>query len=102
MKNVFDDISVNEIPEGKENEYLSEEESLEIKRKLKAFLKFYIVFFAYLIVFIVVIVLKWFIEFPDWLKVLMYIIASSEIITIVIGAVKYSHLLKYLKGISEK
>jgi len=100
-KNMYDEFTVDEIPEGKENEYYSEEQSLEIKNKLKSFARFQIVFIMYFVILIIISILKMFVEFPDWLRITIYVIAGSGVITIIIGIFKYTRLLKFIKDISE-
>ena len=102
IKNVYDEFTVDEIPEGKENEYYSEEQSLEIKNKLKSFAKFQIVFIVYFVVLMIISILKMFVEFSEWLRVTTYVIAGSGVVTIIIGIFKYTRLLKFVKNISKE
>jgi len=102
LKKIYDEYSVNEIPEGKENEYYTKEQSLEIGRRVKAIALNQVVLFACLIVIVVITMLKGFIEFSRWIEVLISIVAIvGIIIPVVVGAIQYSRFRKFMKETSE-
>lgn len=100
-KNIYDECSVDVIPEGKENEYYSEEESLIIKKKIIIVARFTMLFSIYLFILMIIVILKTFIEFPQWLKILTYIIVGSGMIVFMIGVIKYARFLKFAKEKSQ-
>lgn len=94
-RNNFDDYTVDVIPEGKENEYFSKEQSAEIIRKLKNVVRFFIILLTFLIMFLISSILKLFIDFPSWINILINsILILGSIISIIIGAIKYMYLKK--------
>ncbi|MBU1094818.1 MAG: hypothetical protein KKH01_10210 [Firmicutes bacterium] len=102
LKNIIDEYSVNKIPEGKENEYYTKEQLLEISRRFKAIAINQMILFACLIAILVITVLKYFIEFSRWIEISLSILANvGIIISVIIGAIQYSHIRKFTKETSE-
>jgi len=97
LKNIIDEYSVDKIPEGKENEYFSNEKLLEISRRLKAIAFNQMILISSLIVALVVRILKWFIEFSRWIEILFFVFATIGIISVVISAIQYSRFKKSIE-----
>lgn len=98
-KNIYDDITVDEIPKGKESDYYSLEESAQIKENIEKFIKFRMVLFVIYILITIAHILKLIFGFSDWLKIVVYIISPTGLILIIIGIIKYVRLLKFVKNI---
>jgi hypothetical protein len=89
-----DDLSVDVIPEGKENEYLTLEQSNEVRRRAKLLLPSGIIFIGLFIAFSV----DMFIEFPLWITVLLLIVTGMNLLYFVF---LFYSLGKYISKVSK-
>jgi hypothetical protein len=102
LKNIFDDMTTDIIPEGKESEYYTKEQSFELTKKIKQLSKFSLAFHPFLITFMILSFLKMFIDFPNWFSILIYVFVVFFLISIITGIVMYIKLLKFAKEISKE
>lgn len=101
LKKIYDEYSVNEIPKGKENEYFTKEQSLEIRR-IRAIALNQVVLFTSLTVIVVITILKEYIGLSRQIETLISIVAIVGIIVAVaLTAILYKRFRKFMKDISE-
>jgi len=102
LKNFLSEFFVDEIPEGKEDEYLSMKQTAEIVKRLKSFALIWMILTIWAIVWAIWSIVRWFVDFPLWGKILFYIVAyGGFIILLIFFSIKYLNLRKYAKKISE-
>lgn len=102
QKNIFDDITVDVIPEGKESEYYTKEQSFELIKRIKQPVKLLLVFYPLFFILMILAILKTFIDFPSWFSILIYVFVVLVLISIITGIVMYMKLFKFAKEISKE
>jgi hypothetical protein len=101
-KNLYDDITVDEIPEGLENEYYTKEESIEIKKKFDEFFRFVIIFSGYVFLLSTALAFKTFFSELEWMDILYYIVGGIGGIVLVIGVVKFINVIKFVNHLTKE
>jgi uncharacterized integral membrane protein len=102
VKNIFDEYSVDVIPEGKENEYFTKEQSAEISKKVKDLVQYSIFLFIIVIVYLVISIFQRYYEFPTWLESLILgIVIFGLVYSVIMGVIKVRKFLKYMKDITK-
>lgn len=102
LKKLFDDITVDDIPEGRESEYYTKEQSYELIKRVKQLLKFLVVFSSSFVILIILAILKLLIDFPSWFNIFIYVFVVLVLISIIIGIVMYVKFFKFAKEISKE
>lgn len=102
LKKIYDEYSVNEVPKDKENEYFTQEQSLEIGRRIRAIALNQVVLFTSSTVIVVITILKEYIGLSRQIETLISIVAIVGIIVAVaLTAILYKRFRKFMKDISE-
>jgi hypothetical protein len=102
LKNFLSEFFVDEIPEGKDDEYLSLEQTAEIVKRLKSFALLWMLIKIWAIVWAIGSIVRRFADFPILGGILFNIVAyGGFIILLIFFSIKYLNLRKYAKKISE-
>jgi hypothetical protein len=102
QKSIFDDMTVDVIPEGKESEYYTKEQSFELIKRVKRPVKSLLVFYPLFLVMMMLVILKTFIDFPSLFSIVIYILVVLVLMSIIIGIVMYIKFLKFVKIITKE
>lgn len=102
MKNPLSEYMVDEIPEGKENEYFSKEQAVKIIRKLRTLALLATLFSLVMIILGIGAVVFLFIEVTQWVRTAFYIVVFVAFtISCVSFYAKAFSAQKYFKKLDE-
>ncbi|XMB72506.1 hypothetical protein RJI07_01045 [Mycoplasmatota bacterium WC30] len=103
MNDLADNMENNINTEGNTSDYLSEEEEIFFKKKLKSFSLYAGVFVISSFVLSAVILIRNFVDFPKWLTISSLVtLGTLMLFTLVIGIIKYIDLSKYVNNVSNQ
>lgn len=100
IKKIFDSLTVYDIPEGKESEYYTKEQSFELINRFKKLIIPHLVLISLLLVMMILAILEKFIGLPDWVSILIYVVTGLVFFTFIMVIVMYTKFLKLVKEIS--
>ena len=97
QKTIFDDITVDVIPKGKESKYYTKEQSFELIKRFKQPIKILLVFYLLFFIMMILTILK-----RNWFSILIYVFVVLVLVSIITGIVMYKKFIKYVKEISKE
>lgn len=102
MKSIDDnELSVDIIPEGREDEYYTEEETLEIKRKIKKFANSQLLLICFFVFLLIRLILSIFYDSSEWLKIFSYVIGVGGIFIIMFSIIRYVSVWRLINKLSK-